>query len=157
MYRFGAIIVSIVIIALLTGCTHHEENNWLTQQRTDEPVTVCTANKTCFELEVAHTAAQREYGLMHREFLAPLSGMLFVFERPALYPFWMKNTLIALDILRISDTGQVVERQTTQPCLSDPCPVYAPQGEARFVLELNAWVAEEFQLNIWSILTLSDK
>ena len=60
-----------------------------------------------FRVEVADTPEQRSRGLMFRESLPSQSGMLFLFEQPAPVSFWMKNTYIPLDIIFISESGEV--------------------------------------------------
>jgi uncharacterized membrane protein (UPF0127 family) len=55
-----------------------------------------------FRVELARTEPEREKGLMYREHLAPDAGMLFLFERSSVQTFWMKNTLIPLDMIFIA-------------------------------------------------------
>ena len=59
-------------------------------------------------VELATTERQRAKGLMFRKKLAPQTGMLFVMDRIANHRFWMKNTLIHLDIIFISPDGEIV-------------------------------------------------
>ncbi|MCY4153594.1 MAG: DUF192 domain-containing protein [Aestuariivita sp.] len=60
-----------------------------------------------FSTEIADSHAERSQGLMHREVLPRSSGMLFVFERPQSVWFWMKDTLIPLDIIFMDQSGTV--------------------------------------------------
>jgi uncharacterized membrane protein (UPF0127 family) len=102
------------------------------------PVCV-TPDGTRLQLEVPATDQQKRTGLMNREKLAPDAGMVFVFDRDAILPFWMKSTRMALDVIWLSATGEVVEiRSDLQPCKADPCPKFAPQKPARAALLVNA-------------------
>lgn len=114
--------------------------------------TVCLDNN-CFNVELAKTPAQREKGLMNRENLDKDKGMLFIFDQEGIYPFWMKNTLISLDIIWIdSDNRIVFIGQNIQPCLpaqagkSLICPSVIPNAKAKYVLEINAGMAKEIGL-----------
>ncbi|MDW4548953.1 DUF192 domain-containing protein [Defluviimonas sp. D31] len=62
---------------------------------------------TEFKIEIADDAEERARGLMFRESLAPDAGMLFIYERPQGVAFWMKNTLIPLDMIFIGADGRV--------------------------------------------------
>ena len=105
------------------------------------PVTV-TLHGQRFSVELATSEAAREHGLMMRTTLAADHGMLFVFPDTAPRGFWMKNTLIPLDILYFDAERRLVSAQRdVPPCKADPCPVYPSAGPARYVLELSAGTA----------------
>jgi uncharacterized membrane protein (UPF0127 family) len=90
-------------------------------------------------VEVARTEAERARGLMFRTALADDAGMLFVFDETGEHPFWMKNTLIPLDLIFIDDSGRVtgvVARAT--PGSLEP----RSAGSGRYVLEVNGGWAE---------------
>ncbi|MBN2250622.1 MAG: DUF192 domain-containing protein [Candidatus Altiarchaeota archaeon] len=107
---------------------------------------ICLKDR-CFDAEVVKTPAERSRGLMYRESLDPGKGMLFVFEQEGIHPFWMKNTLIPLDIIWISEDKKVVYvGRNAQPCQTDPCPNIVPEAEALYVLEVNAGTADEIGL-----------
>jgi len=101
--------------------------------------TITTPKDTIvLRVEVARTDAQRERGLMHRRSLASKAGMVFVYERPQSGGFWMKNTLIPLDIAFYDGRGRIVRILRMQPCREDPCPIYSPDVTYRGALEVNA-------------------
>jgi uncharacterized membrane protein (UPF0127 family) len=66
-------------------------------------------------LELAHTPAQLTEGLMGRAYLGEHQGMLFVFDKPRHYGFWMKNTGIPLDLAWLSGSGLVLETAQLHP------------------------------------------
>lgn len=97
---------------------------------------------TGIRLELAITPEERERGLMFRTSLPPDHGMLFLFERPARWTFWMKDTWIPLDLVFLDGSGTVVDTvASAAPCRAEPCPQYAPAADAMAVLELAAGTA----------------
>ena len=72
-----------------------------------------------FRVEIADNAASRERGLMFRKSLAPDAGMLFDFKTPQDVSFWMKNTLIPLDMVFIDEHGMVVNVAANATPLSE--------------------------------------
>ena len=102
-----------------------------------------------FSVEFATDDASREHGLMMRTKLAPDHGMLFVFPYQAPQGFWMKNTLIPLDILYFDRDRRLVSTQSNvPPCKADPCPVYPSSAPARYVLELSAGTAHRIGVQV---------
>ena len=80
---------------------------------------------------------------MFREQLSDKKGMLFIFPQEGVHSFWMKNTLMPLDLLWIDKERKIIDIQTAQPCQEDPCPVSTPSGSALYVLEINANTSEK--------------
>ena len=108
-----------------------------------------------FTTEFATNDASREHGLMMRTELAADHSMLFVF--PDLQPrwFWMKNTLIPLDILYFGADRKLVSMQLdVPPCKADPCPSYPSDAPARYVLELPAGTARRIGVQAGDELTV---
>lgn len=99
-------------------------------------------NGTTFTIEIAKTPEEKAKGLMFREELPVNYGMLFIFDDDAPRSFWMKNTLIPLDMIFIDSNLKVVEiKEHIPPCKKDPCQSY-PSKPAKYVLEINSGVSD---------------
>jgi len=88
-------------------------------------------------VEIADTFEKRLQGLMFRESLDDNSGMLFIFGQADYLSFWMKNTLMPLDIIFISENFEIVDIKYAVPCKEDPCISYQTVSPAKYVLEVN--------------------
>jgi uncharacterized membrane protein (UPF0127 family) len=92
------------------------------------------------DVELALTEQDRERGLMFRKSLAETEGMLFVFDEPSPHTFWMKNTLIPLDMLFIDATSQVLG--VVQNAAPLTLTGRAVPGDSLYVLEVaGGWCA----------------
>lgn len=96
--------------------------------------------------EVAATDADRERGLMFRTSLDENAGMLFVFPGLDVLSFWMKNTLIPLDLIWLNERKEIVYFVTADPCKKDPCGSYIPMQKAMYVLEVNGGFVKKHRL-----------
>lgn len=110
-------------------------------------VTVATAQgRHAFTVELAATPDSRRQGLMHRRELALDAGMLFIFETPGPLSFWMKNTLIPLDMLFLVGDGRIVHiHHNAQPHSLTPI---SPGREAIAVLEINGGLSRRLGIKI---------
>ena len=106
-----------------------------------------------FSVEVAANAEQRIRGLSGRASLDPRTGMLFIFEKPERFRFWMKQMEISLDIVWIGSNCEVVDVSENVPFPDKETPLedlprYSPESRAKFVLEINGGEAADLGLGI---------
>ena len=80
----------------------------------------------------------RERGLMGRERLAADAGMAFLFDGPTTVGFWMKDTLIPLDIAFWDSKSRIATTFTMTPCTANPCHLYQPATPYVGSVEMNA-------------------
>lgn len=103
-----------------------------------------------FAVEVADDTQERAQGLMFRTELNPAAGMLFVYDAPRRVSFWMKNTLIPLDMVFADATGTVT-RVHAGAVPGDLTPIDGGEG-VQFVLEINAGLAERLGIGPGTLL-----
>lgn len=110
------------------------------------------------DLIVVSSEEDRMNGLSGRRSLDQDKGMLFVFEEKDTHSFWMKNMNFPLDIIYIDD-NKVIDIKKNVPPLEedDPDPtVYTPVSPANFVLEVNAGVADEYDIAVGSTISFEN-
>ncbi len=143
-----AVLISILSVTLLaysmtqsfcdgfSSCFDSGNSSTVSFQVPGRPVT--------FKVEIAQTPAEHTQGLMYRESLPEDSGMLFIFDRDSSRSFWMKNTLLPLDIIFINSSFHVVSiAERVQPCTANPCQTYPSLAPAMFVVEVNGGLSEQ--------------
>ena len=136
-----AIFLIIVIFGGLYIATAKETPDlpFLPQKFTVKTVKI---NQTSVRAEIADTKSKRSKGLGGRDSIASGSGMLFIFPKLDKYPFWMKNTKIALDIIWIKQKTVVDIIKNATPPLpgqkDETLPVYVSNGPVDMVLEVRS-------------------
>ncbi len=102
----------------------------------------------CIRAEVAETDDQRHKGLMFRERLPENEGMIFVFDDEAYHSFWMKNTLISLDMIWADKNLNIVHIAQAVPCKTEDCPRYTPEEKGNYVIEVNAGFTQQHGIKV---------
>lgn len=155
LYKKGLVVLLLLFASVLNGCNagallggdNVESNDtvWLDGGEVDGPtLTVKTNNDSyTFDIEIADTPEERSKGLMYRESMKDNHGMLFIFDEEQELNFWMKNTLIPLDMIFFDHDYKIVHIQhDARPCKTDPCEVFSSLKPAKYVLEVKGGTAE---------------
>jgi uncharacterized membrane protein (UPF0127 family) len=106
------------------------------------------------QLEVAQTPEQQEMGLMYRTHLAKNRGMLFPFSPPQSVKFWMRNTLIPLDMVFLYQGKVRAVSAQVSPCDQAACPTYGPDEPSDQVIELPSGRAAELGIQVGDLLSV---
>lgn len=144
MIKTGSIfifIASFILVLFFFNSKHH--------------VLLRISSNDVIDLEVAKTPKERAKGLMFRKHLKKDKGMLFIFPGPQAYAFWMKNTLIPLDLIWLDRDKKIVYyHDETPPCHQSQCPLYAPptDTQAYYVIEIQSGLRRKLKLNRGQIL-----
>ncbi|MFA5087704.1 MAG: DUF192 domain-containing protein [Candidatus Omnitrophota bacterium] len=117
-------------------------------QPSPQPDQVCR-RKQCVNVEIAREGEALLRGLQFRKSLGEKEGMLFIFPNEEKLSFWMKDTLIPLDIIWLDYSRTIVHVEAeVPPCNGDPCPAYSSSAKAMYVLEINAGHAARMGLKV---------
>ena len=143
------IFLGILVLSLIAIFVLNQGQTYVNPFMSSEKLQVTIKSRT-YNLEIANTLAARQKGLMNRSSLPENAGMLFVFDGTSFYPFWMKNTLIPLDIIWINSEKEVVHiKENARPCettLEAVCNSIIPLKPALYVIELNAGEVQKLDL-----------
>ncbi|WP_018862715.1 MULTISPECIES: DUF192 domain-containing protein [unclassified Thioalkalivibrio] len=104
------------------------------------PVTELKVGERTLSVEIAADEPARRQGLMHREELADDQGMLFVWDHPARYAMWMRNTYIPLDVAFIDADYRITNIETMEPQTTT---LHEAKRDVLYALEVNAGWFEE--------------
>src|SRR5918995_173282 len=100
-------------------------------------------------VEVPDDREEFARGLMFRTHLPWNAGMLFAFYEEEPRRFWMKNTLIPLDMIFVDSSSKIIDiKENVPPCKQEECPTYPSKEPAQYVLEVNAGFVQEKEVKI---------
>lgn len=106
-------------------------------------------------VQIAATTSAQETGLMNVKKMSDQVGMVFQFSLSTSTPFWMKGTLIPLDIAFWDNTGRIVDAFTMTPCTADPCHIYQPAAVYSSSVEMNSGLLKARGIKIGDTVTLT--
>ncbi len=147
------VVIAVIIVAIfgfiVYGAYCASQKTCTTPSVRDLLVTTVTITlpRGTVKAEVVDTPSSRELGLSGRKGLGEGKGMLFVFDKPGKYGFWMKDMLFAIDILWINEDGLIVHVERNVKPESYP-KAFINTLEATYVLELPAGASEKYGLFI---------
>ena len=148
--KFLMIFLLIFLPVFLANCAKNSENF--------KRIYIGSGEKLIeIKVEIADDSNERENGLMFREKLNENAGMLFVFGEDALQTFWMKNTLIPLDMVFIDGNFEIVDIKHAVPCRAEPCALYRSAKPAKYVLEVNGNFTIKNNINIGDKIILNQR
>lgn len=144
-------IFAIILMIFLISCTKNIDKNF-------KEIYLDNGNRLIkINVEIADDELEQTEGLMFREKLKENEGMLFVFENEAMQIFWMKNTLISLDIIFIDKNFKIVNIENAVPCKDEPCDLYKSSKPAEYVLEVNGNFTIKNNIKIGDKMTINRK
>jgi len=106
------------------------------------------------KVEIVSTDEGKRQGLSGRISLASDQGMLFVFDRPQVHSFWMKDMHFPIDMIWLDENYRVVDVTHDAQPSSYPA-TFSPKIPAQYVLEVNAGLAESFNVGVGTLLSFS--
>ncbi|MFA5750330.1 MAG: DUF192 domain-containing protein [Candidatus Shapirobacteria bacterium] len=140
------IIISIIIGLIIVFSFFKKSSN------TELNTTKITLKNKDYQIEIARSSSQKATGLSNRKNLCSNCGMIFIFNKDGALPFWMKDTLIPLDIIWINSQGRVTDIITATEIKS--LKLLQNTQPAKYVLELNANEAQKIDLKVGDIIQL---
>lgn len=147
--------ILILVLCVLIGC---KDTSADAQTSALTPITIQTIDGKTITLnvELATTPEQQQKGLMFRETLSDESGMLFMFNTPREIGFWMKNTLIPLDMIFIAPTSGIIHKIHRNAIPHDLRSI-ASDGITKAVLEINGGLSDRLGIIEGSKVILPDE
>jgi uncharacterized membrane protein (UPF0127 family) len=141
-----SVLLSGTIVVMLT-CIGAAIGSAASDSPSDSTLIIATRNaEHRFTIELARTPAEMERGLMYRDRLAPDHGMLFLYEEDGAVSFWMKNTLIPLDLLFADASGRIT--QIAKRAVPMSTALISSAGPVRAVLEVNGGTADRLDIAV---------
>jgi len=149
-----SIIIAIKIIIIFFFFLQAEKKIWNSSVEIVQQPQFCF-NWNCIDLEIAKTPEEKEIGLMFREKMDENKGMVLIFDWPWKHGMRMRNTLIPLDIIRITTGYKVVDMVSATPCYEETCPIYRPKIDNLRAIEVNSGIANKLELKTGDVIELN--
>lgn len=139
----------IVFVFILNNCKDETTNmHYYTFKKEGELTFVDSVENPIIkiDIEIADNDYERQLGLMNRQSMEEMRGMLFIFPQQEYQSFWMRNTLFSLDMIFINSNKEIVTiHKNTTPLSEQSYPSSAP---AIYVVEVNAGFCDRHEIKI---------
>ena len=139
-----------LFLMFLSSVAYKEIENVLAQEQKQNQTALVTVGGVNLITSLSTTPDAQSKGLAIRDSLNENEGMLFIFETPQKYSFWMKDMKFPIDIIWINQDGKIVHiEKNLPPCVFLlPCPSYAPKDDSLYVLEVVSNFTNKFDINV---------
>jgi len=149
--KIGVATVALIVVFffILNNCTdeNSEMHYYKFKKEGELTITDSTANPIIkIDIEIADNDYERQLGLMNRQSMEEMQGMLFIFPEERYQSFWMMNTLFSLDIIFINSQKEIITIHKNTIPLSEQS--YPSSKPATFVLEVNAGFCERHNVKL---------
>ena len=139
-----------LFLMLLSSVAYKEIEYVLAEEQKQNQTALVTVGGVNLITSLSTTADAQSKGLAIRDSLNENEGMLFIFETPQKYSFWMKDMKFPIDIIWINQDGKIVHiEKNLPPCVFLlPCPSYTPKDDSLYVLEVVSNFTNKFNINV---------
>lgn len=149
----GSLALAVLFVFSFYGDNVLNRNNNYKEDIASQESHVLKVGNISINVDIADTPALREQGLSGKISLSEDQGMYFIFDRPGIYPFWMKEMNFPIDIIWIDEHMSVVD--ITQNASPSSFPqTFASRVPVRFVLEVRSGFIERYRVNIGDYTSL---
>lgn len=144
----------ILFLVLLFAIVYNEFESVQAQQQEQNQTALVSVGGVNLLASLSTTADSQSKGLAIKDSLKENEGMLFIFESPQKYSFWMKDMKFPIDIIWINSAGKIVHiEKNLPPCVFLlPCPSYTPKDDSLYVLEVVSNFTNKFDINIGDVV-----
>ena len=140
----------VLFLVLLSSIAYIEIESVQAQQQEQNKTALVSLGGVNVTASLSTTPDSQSKGLSIKDSLNENEGMLFIFESPQKYSFWMKDMKFPIDIIWINQTGKIVHiEKNLPPCVFWlPCPSYAPNDDSMYVLEVISNFTNKFDIHV---------
>jgi hypothetical protein len=144
----GIVILAVILFLIINPFSKKENTDSEYMFKKDGELTFTDSlnnSKTKIDIQIANNDFDRELGLMFRKQMDENKGMLFIFPEEARQSFWMRNTLISLDMIFVNALNKIVTIHRNTQTLSDQS--YPSSAPAKYVIEVNGGYCSKYNIN----------